>query len=169
MVRALWGTVVGKLAVGAVAIVVVGTVIGLVVNQQSSDDKKGPSVQIVGPVSIEVDVFSGRNNPRFALDQSAANELATGLSGLDQSVITPRNVGLGYRGFVLTFVDSAGAQRSLRVFDGAVASDGPSSVGIPGGTDTDRELEQWLFDRSEGQVDAAVREAMLADLDRSRT
>jgi hypothetical protein len=166
VVRAFWGTVVGKLAVVALAIVVAGTVVGILVNRQSADDKKGPSVQIVGPVSVEVDVFSGRNNPRFALNETAATELSGLLSGLDQSVITPRAVDLGYRGFVVTFVDGGGAQRSLRAFDGAVASDTPSSVGAPGGTDTDRALERWLFDQSEGQVDAAVRDAVLTDLGR---
>src|SRR5665213_1681406 len=52
---------------------------------------------------VEIDLFSGRPNPSFELDQEAAHELLGLLSNLKQGDVkfVPRD-GLGFRGFTVS-------------------------------------------------------------------
>lgn len=62
---------------------------------------------------VELDVFSGRPNPRWVLDEQQSRELTRLQARLTStSTVTPDAPGLGYRGFV--YSDSAGAVRAYR-------------------------------------------------------
>jgi hypothetical protein len=73
-------------------------------------------------VRIELDVYSGRPNPTFQLSPEAGAELAQKLRSLPASQREPPEPGLGYRGFVVTFENTAaaGVPGSARIFDGLV-------------------------------------------------
>src|SRR5437588_2052835 len=71
-------------------------------------------------VEVELDVFSGRPNPRWVLAAEQAEKLLADLA--DRAPADPQEVpGLGYRGFVL---NNLGQDRRiphrLRVYDGVV-------------------------------------------------
>jgi hypothetical protein len=62
---------------------------------------------------VELDVFSGRPNPRWELDEDSAVALRCLLSRLSVSTDTPpKEPGLGYRGFV--FAGETGRQRAYK-------------------------------------------------------
>ena len=69
---------------------------------------------------VELDVFSGRPNPRWELDEPAADELRWLMRRLTATAVTPPEPpGLGYRGFV--FTDDG---REFRAYDGYVTGSG---------------------------------------------
>ena len=64
-------------------------------------------------VLVELDVFSGRPNPRWELDEPTTAELQRILSGLSPATnAAPEPPGLGYRGVV--FTDDVGHSRAYR-------------------------------------------------------
>jgi len=84
---------------------------------------------------VELDVFSGRPNPRWELDEPTANPLRRLLSELDVTGATaPEPPGLGYRGFVV-----AEDGRELRAYNGYVTG---SSVVL---ADPARSVERFLL------------------------
>ncbi|MEV0413359.1 hypothetical protein AB0I68_21790 [Streptomyces sp. NPDC050448] len=86
---------------------------------------------------MELDIFSGRPNPRWALDGEAAEEMWSLVDGLTPGPVTPPELpGLGYRGFVC----SSGSL-TCRAFDARAA------VGNLVLADPDRTVERWLLDR----------------------
>jgi hypothetical protein len=85
---------------------------------------------------VTLDIFSGRRNPRWTLDESDASRLDALHHGLAASEAPPSEVpGLGYRGFVYE-LDGA-VWRALR---GQVA--GPTEVLV----DPSRSVERLLAD-----------------------
>ncbi|CAM5663369.1 hypothetical protein [Streptomyces purpurascens] len=84
---------------------------------------------------VELDVFSGRPNPRWRLDDEARttfHRLMAGLGPAAAPAATPP--GLGYRGFVVEDGD-----QTYRIFGGLVAT-GDSVL-----ADSARTLERWLL------------------------
>jgi len=62
---------------------------------------------------VELDIFSGRPNPRFELDEHATRELRLLLRRLVPSTATPPEPpGLGYRGFI--WMDGRESVRAYR-------------------------------------------------------
>jgi hypothetical protein len=62
---------------------------------------------------VELDIFSGRPNPRWELDEPASREVRRRASGLTPATAQlPEPPGLGYRGFV--YADPAGPARVYR-------------------------------------------------------
>ena len=60
------------------------------------------------PITVEVDLFSGRPNPRWPLTEAEARDLAALLAGRSDSSSAPPP--LGYRGFVIHL------ERPLRIY-----------------------------------------------------
>ncbi len=87
---------------------------------------------------VELDLFSGRPNPRWRLDPGDAEEFRALTAGLPPAgpVAQPPSPGLGYRGFTVTDAD-----RVIHVFAGRVTE------GTTSRTDRDRSLEHWLLTR----------------------
>ncbi|GHG78827.1 hypothetical protein GCM10018779_59160 [Streptomyces griseocarneus] len=108
---------------------------------------------------VEVDLFSGRPNPRWRLGPRAAEEFRTLTAGLPPAgpVARPPSPGLGYRGFTVTDAD-----RVIHVFAGRVTE------GTTSRTDPDRSLEHWLLTRlpsSLRHLHSVVAEALENDRD----
>ena len=92
-------------------------------------------------LSVELDVFSGRPNPRWRLTAAEADEFSALLAQLEPGPAPRDDPGLGYRGLLVY----------------AAAGDAPTSVGngvVRDGrtgrvlADPDRRLERWLLDRA---------------------
>jgi hypothetical protein len=75
-------------------------------------------------VSIELDIFSGRANPRWQLDGRATRRLRQLHAGLAvSSTSPPEPPGLGYRGFKYTLDDV-----TWRAFGGYVIREGTAAL-----------------------------------------
>jgi hypothetical protein len=79
------------------------------------------------PIEIELDVFSGRPNPRWRPDADTEARIRELLRGSHPSAVAPEVGGLGYRGFVL-HVDA----RELRVYADVVSGSGAGPVRVSG-------------------------------------
>ncbi|MFG2908466.1 hypothetical protein ACGF13_25790 [Kitasatospora sp. NPDC048286] len=106
-----------------------------------------------------MDLYSGRPNPRFPLDDAAADELAHRIGTLAPAPAPvagggPPHDGLGYRG-LRVLAGPHTAAPGITVGGGAVtvsAADGPPCrLRDPG-----RALERWLLDQGAGVLDPAV-------------
>jgi hypothetical protein len=89
------------------------------------------------PLRVELDVFSGRPNPAWQLDDDAAAHVRDAIASLDRAE-SDRPLpapGLGYRGFRVT--DQT--ESSFTVFDGVVRT---SELSL---ADPDRRIERLLF------------------------
>ena len=86
---------------------------------------------------VELDIFSGRPNPRWELDEQSRDELERLQAGLDPANERPAEPpGLGYRGFSYSV-----ASGHCRAFHGHVQ--------CPGGllADPSSSIERFLLDR----------------------
>jgi len=104
-------------------------------------------------MDVEVDLYSGRPNPRFHLGPATAAELMSRLAALPplSGRATPRAT-LGYRGLR---VDAGVTESTITEI---VVSGGAVFVCDRAGTqrvleDRERGLERWLVEASAGQLD----------------
>lgn len=107
-------------------------------------------------MQVEVDIFSGRPNPRWQLTAQEADEFLRRFQALPQTSSTsPVEGGLGYSGLIVTDVDrSLLGFTEIWVYQGLVIArqDDQSQQLI----DHKRRLEQWLFQTGEGQIEAEL-------------
>jgi hypothetical protein len=108
----------------------------------------------------ELDLFSGRPNPRWELTAEEGRELRARLSALPEARQGAILETLGYRGIVVTAPNGTGAGL-LRI----TISAGVVLVEKPDGTrqyfvDRGRALERWVFETSRGRVDPEVYSAV---------
>lgn len=113
---------------------------------------------------VTLDIFSGRPNPRWILDDDLADALRERLAGLEgRTAAKPAGAAglLGYRGFHVQESAEAGA-RSLHVHEGLV-DPGQGQLSRVAG---DRELEAFLLESARVDLPPAVvdhvREALAA-------
>jgi hypothetical protein len=115
-------------------------------------------------MDVEIDLYSGRPNPRFRLDSAAAAELIRRLAALRPSTghARPRER-LGYRGLRVE-PDVAGSPFAEVVVSGGVVlvhdHDGRERLL----DDPGRDLERWLVERAASEVDADVVALLRHDL-----
>jgi hypothetical protein len=79
---------------------------------------------------VELDVFSGKPNPRWELDKASSDALRQLVAGLAPAgERPPEPPGLGYRGFVFTHAtEPARAYKRHVIGSGVVLADPSSSV-----------------------------------------
>lgn len=105
-----------------------------------------------GPAEVEVDLFSGRPNPRFALDEGAAAELSRRLAVLPGEAV-PAPAGeapLGYRGVRVRFPDGV----EISAANGLVMRQDGRTMGWF--ADPGRRLEAWLLERAAAALPGQV-------------
>lgn len=107
-------------------------------------------------MQVEADVFSGRPNPRWTLDASAAGELARRLAGLPAGPPAESFDGLGYRGLVVTGLPGECAE--VRVHEGRVRAECGGETRA--WADAGRALERWLLATGEGRLEPATLELL---------
>ncbi|HEX2092151.1 MAG TPA: hypothetical protein VHG28_07095 [Longimicrobiaceae bacterium] len=114
---------------------------------------------------VEADLFSGRPNPAWTLDEAESATFARLFAGLVRTAAPPwLEDGLGYRGLRVTGTDGGiGECEEVRVLRGHVAArctDGERSY-----LDTERALERWLVGSARGRVDAQVLQMLRAEVE----
>lgn len=116
-------------------------------------------------MDVEVDLYSGRPNPRFRLEPAAAAELMRRLAALPplSGRATPRDT-LGYRGLRI----DAGVTESP--VTEIIVSDGVVFIRDGGGVerllkDVHRGLERWLVEAGTAKLDPGVVAALHQDLE----
>jgi len=106
----------------------------------------GRTTTVADTVSVELDIFSGMQNPAWTLRDAEAAEFQRRLESLPRASGGRIANDLGYRGFVVR----AGATTALVQRETVqVTRDGDAHFR----TDTGRELERWLLESGKPFVD----------------
>lgn len=120
--------------------------------------------ELLQPSVVELDVFSGRENPTWTLvdEQTLAlGQILAGLQQADQS--TARFEGLGYRGFLVQLVaPESRAVSNLYAGSGMVEieSGGEKTVYL----DPDHQVEKWLLESGKTYLEAGLYVSMLEEI-----
>jgi len=106
-------------------------------------------------MQVELDIFSGRPNPRWNLNPAQQAAFQAALDALPISgTAAPENDGLGYRGFLVT--DPANPGRRIRAYAGCVTLSDGSRIEVR--KDEAKTIEHWLLDSGAPYLDSAVRQ-----------
>jgi hypothetical protein len=116
-------------------------------------------------MDVEVDLYSGRPNPRFRLDPAAAAELMRRLAALPplSGPATPRET-LGYRGLRIDAGVAESPATEIVVSDGVVIvrdRDGAERLL----KDPHRGLERWLIEAGTANLDPGEVVVLRQDLE----
>jgi hypothetical protein len=95
-------------------------------------------------VDVELDIFSGRENPSWTLAGEAARTLVQKLSELSSGPVSPEPANLGYRGFVLHVPEGR-----WRVWNGTAALFPALHPTDARGYRDDQQVEEWLVSFAE--------------------
>lgn len=111
-------------------------------------------------VRVEVDVYSGRPNPRWTLSAAAAGTLLGRLRALPAAAAAEPRDGLGYRGLIVRLDPvPEGLCATIRIANG-LACCMPEPGAAPRDTacrrDTDRALERWLVSSAEPALEPGL-------------
>jgi hypothetical protein len=79
-------------------------------------------------ISVELDIYSGRPNPGWVLENREAEELSRLLQNLPARKTPAPAIGLGYRGFIVT-IHNGGKEEVLHVYADKIIA-GTDSVKI---------------------------------------
>ena len=115
-------------------------------------------------MQVEADIFSGRPNPRWTLDEADTAVVAAMLGALRPAPRAPAEApGLGYRGVVLTGVEAAYPGCSEVRLHGATATvtciEGTRHLADPG-----RRVETWIVQTARRHVEPEVFQAIADSL-----
>lgn len=101
-------------------------------------------------VAVELDLFSGRPNPRVVLSGEEAKELLRRLEALPRAPLAefPDRPGLGYRGIRLR----GGSIAPAVIYGGLVRQQGAGARTDPG-----RTLERWLLQTLDERLEPGLR------------
>jgi hypothetical protein len=118
-----------------------------------------------GMMTVEVDLYSGRENPRYTLGPRTVQELARRLEVLPavSGAVSARE-GLGYRGLHLIAVASETPAADIRVSNGVVILRDERSGAERRLGDPRRELERWLIDVGADELGPDLMAVLTADL-----
>jgi hypothetical protein len=97
-------------------------------------------------MNVELDVFSGRENPKWELSGEDVSILRKKMTGLASAKRYLPELGFGYRGFVISVHDPTGDIPSrIRVFRGVIST-------VAGDIENQYQdmhgLEGWLFEQA---------------------
>lgn len=107
-------------------------------------------------MQVELDVFSGRPNPQWALTSQEADQFIKLLQALPQhqgEASTPE--GLGYRGLIVTQPgETIDGYSQISIANSIVTVEHNGELEQL--ADKDRALEQWLFQTGKDELDATL-------------
>jgi hypothetical protein len=108
---------------------------------------------------VQVDLFSGRKNPSWALSEKQTRAVFHMLAGLPLALVGDFAEGLGYRGFrVRKAGTSSKLPHEFAVYKG-IAYDGAHYY-----KDEGRRIEQWLLRSGKGHLDTGIYKAIEKDI-----
>jgi hypothetical protein len=114
-------------------------------------------------VHVEVDLYSGRVNPAWDLNDADAERFVTRVGALQRrsggGPAAPE--GLGYRGLHVT-LSSDGAIERFSIADGTVTTDA-ATTSARSLHDPDRRFEKWLLETGKEQLGADLFEHLLTN------
>ena len=110
-------------------------------------------------IEVSLNIFSGRTNPAWFLDETKASELGRLLANLSNPSEKKSERRLGYRGFLIRGGPLVEAGERIRVFRGVVELPGRSFV------DRNRNLERWLLESAGAAIPPDLRAEVLEDLE----
>lgn len=114
-------------------------------------------------MEVELDIFSGRPNPRWDLTSQEAEEFANRFQSLPQHQGGSILEGLGYRGLIVTKVDeNIGEYEEIQISNGLVVARRNSQS--QQFVDQNRKLEEWLLQTGREQLDEALYEQVIQQL-----
>jgi hypothetical protein len=109
-------------------------------------------------IIVQIDLYSGRPNPRWRLDEGQSAQLIRRLDAMPEVGHGELAQGLGYRGVIVTMQDSAsGRPMTMTVSAGTVLQrfyDGTELWR----RDVGRHFENWLIDTGRSHLDPTVYE-----------
>lgn len=110
--------------------------------------------------SIELNVFSGLQNPRWELSSQQEAEFDSKLQSLNKATgsLNPKHPSLGYRGWVVEHVGPDLQTEKLSVFNGTVERLANRL------SDPHRCLEKWLLTTGSQHLDPVLYERMKEEL-----
>jgi hypothetical protein len=109
-------------------------------------------VVVEGPAVIVVDLFSGRPNPRFALDADTAAAVAALVATLPEArEHRIPDVGLGFRGYRVELATAV-----LRVFGTLVADEATAVVRLDEDRAVERRLTRWVLEHGDPALARAL-------------
>ena len=113
-------------------------------------------------VDVSVDLYSGRPNPVWPLEGTAATRFLSLLKELPRDIAhtfaVPRE--LGYRGLRVT-VTAEGATQRIAIGNGQVILESADSGASEAFLDSNRVLEKWLLQTGEAQLGNELLEYLL--------
>jgi hypothetical protein len=133
---------------------------GVLESAEPGSSKVGEG-KVTVPSEVELDIYSGRENPRFTLGSAETTELERKVAALPPLVedIAPRN-SLGYRGIHVrggdTFADLVVSAGVVEIRDRLGNMTRKSDPG--------RQLERWLIDAGAGQLQQSEVDVVRHDL-----
>jgi hypothetical protein len=111
-------------------------------------------------MEVEADIFSGRPNPRWTLDEASTAVVAAMLGALPPAAhpaAAPQ--ALGYRGMVLRDVEAAfPGCTEVRLHGGAVTA--RCADGVRHLADAGRRVEAWVMETARRRVEPEVYQAL---------
>ncbi len=94
-------------------------------------------------MQVELDIFSGRPNPRWELSSETAQELRNKLADLSEGApLRPQTTGLGYRGLIVRS-EKLEDFEELVIYNEVVASQRGDRLATF--VDKGRSIEKWLL------------------------
>ena len=120
-----------------------------------------PQHKVMPTVQVEADLYSGRENPSWALEEDDAARFLTLLAKLPREGATVTSVldGLGYRGLRIVV---SGDEMQRFVVGGGVVAESAGQADQRNFRDPDRALEKWLLRTGKAQLGAELLEQLLA-------
>ena len=114
------------------------------------------------PAEVELDIFSGRPNPTWKLSGEETSRFLGLLRELPSTEPGWFDVGLGYRGFAVSFHDPEGRETRVQIFKGIVKrSVGESAEYF---ADKDRKLERWVLKTGNSRLSPELYEVVDKEL-----
>lgn len=112
-------------------------------------------------MNVELEIYSGRPNPAWALTRDEGNELNVRLERLPaRPSASRRDEPLGYRGLRIAALT---VRESITIGAGVVERTGQDGS-IRQFDDTDRSVECWLLRTATGRLDEALRQLGIANI-----
>lgn len=123
-----------------------------------------PPGRAVNTVHVELDLFSGRENPCWDLGQVDAAHLRARKELLQpgRTGVPPVPDGLGYRGLQVT-ANFDGIEQRLKIGAGVVVLEAADGEGQRYFRDPDRDLEKWLLHTGQKHVGIGLIEFLLGE------
>ncbi len=101
----------------------------------------------VKKAQVELDIFSGRPNPKWSLSSKDTKTLAAMIEKLPRTKSTSIFDGLGYRGFVVNSSTPIAGVNSIKIYKQVVKLDAANYR-----KDSDKTIERWLLTKAESAL-----------------